>query len=60
MSDADQPLTPDDEADLALMRTPRGPGEPIPEEEMQAAARYVRRHYKRDQVTAPWSHQGRR
>ncbi|SFO88062.1 hypothetical protein [Amycolatopsis rubida] len=40
----------EDEVDLALMRTRRRRGEPVPEAALEAAARYVDRHYPKGRI----------
>lgn len=42
----------EDEADLALMRIPRKRGESVSEAALQAADRYVARHYPKGQIPA--------
>ncbi|MYW91647.1 hypothetical protein G3I59_13790 [Amycolatopsis rubida] len=40
----------EDAADLAVMRTRRKRGEPVPEAALEAAARYVDRHYPKGHI----------
>ncbi|WP_020660879.1 hypothetical protein [Amycolatopsis benzoatilytica] len=55
-----EPLSPEDEADLAVMAERFHPGELIPQDVWEAADRYVKRNYPRTGFTPPGMVRGRR
>lgn len=46
-------LSPEDKDDIGTMRLKHNQGDPVPEVVMQAALRFVRRHYGKGRIPTP-------